>query len=322
MKEDALIPTTVYAARVKDKELLKKSSSGGAFTAISDTFLNDGNAVVCAIYNYSSHRTNFQLVTDKEVRDQALGSKYMQSSPGNIYKDALQWLNYNSDKRLLFVGMGCQADGFRKFAEAMHIRNRVIVVDIICHGSPSPKLWREYAKSLEEKYGGKIQTLTFKDKRKGWNHPTAVAKINGNEVSLKEYVKIFYNNCALRPSCHECPYTTTERITDITIGDFWHIEKTIPNFYDPFGNSLFLIHTKRGKELFKRIKEMLEYQASNTTECWQINLDRPTEKASMREKFWSDYQKKGIVFTMKKYGNDSLQRKMKNKLKQTFGGII
>lgn len=230
MEEDILIPTTVYAARVKDRELLERSSSGGAFTAISDYFLENGNAVVCAIYNYDSNRTEFFLVTDKKTRDQALGSKYMQSNPGNIYKSALKWLKNNPDKMLLFVGMGCQADGFRKFAEVNHIRERVIVVDIICHGSSSPKLWREYANVLEKKYSGKIKYLTFKDKRNGWNHPTAMVKINGKEISIKEYVKIFYNKCALRPSCHECPYATTERQTDITIGDFWHIEKKFQIF--------------------------------------------------------------------------------------------
>ncbi|MCD7857030.1 MAG: Coenzyme F420 hydrogenase/dehydrogenase, beta subunit C-terminal domain [Clostridiales bacterium] len=322
MKEDTLIPTTVYAARVKDRELLERSSSGGAFTAISDAFLESGNAVVCAIYNYDSNQTEFCLITDKKARDQASGSKYMQSVSGNIYRTALQWLNDNPEKKLLFVGMGCQADGFRKFAETMRIRNRVIIVDLICHGSPSPKLWREYVYALENKHNGEIKYLTFKDKRNGWNHPTAVAQINGEEISLREYVKIFYNKCALRPSCHECPYATTERKTDITIGDFWHIEKTIPDFYDPQGTSLFLIHTERGLELFEDIKGKIEYISSNTEECWQINLERPTEKSQMREQFWLDYQAKGIEFIMKKYGNDSLRKKVKNKLKHIFGGGV
>jgi len=148
MKGDTLISTTVYAARVKDRELLERSSSGGAFTAISDVFLESGNAIVCAIYNYDSNQTEFCLVTDKEARDRSIGSKYMQSIPGNIYKTASQWLKDNPEKKLMFVGMGCQADGFRKFAETMRIRDQVVIVDIICHGSPSPKLWKEYADVL------------------------------------------------------------------------------------------------------------------------------------------------------------------------------
>ena len=199
------------------------------------------------------------------------------------------------------------------------IRERVYVVDIICHGSPSPKLWREYAESIQ-KSAGKITYLTFKDKRKGWKSPTAYVKINGGEKSIKDYVKVFYNRCALRPSCYECLYATTERKTDLTIGDFWHIEETIPDFYDPNGNSLFLIHTNRGEELFEKIRSDLDYRLSNTTQCWQANLEAPTQKSEQREEFWSDYKKKGIDFVMKKYGTVPVQTKIKNKIIKIFKG--
>lgn len=213
----------------------------------------------------------------------------------------------------------CQSDGFRKFSEMKRIRERVYVVDIICHGSPSPKLWREYAESIQ-KSAGKITYLTFKDKRKGWKSPTAYVKINGGEKSIKDYVKVFYNRCALRPSCYECLYATTERKTDLTIGDFWHIEETIPDFYDPNGNSLFLIHTNRGEELFEKIRSDLDYRLSNTTQCWQANLEAPTQKSEQREEFWSDYKKKGIDFVMKKYGTVPVQTKIKNKILKIFKG--
>lgn len=116
----------------------------------------------------------------------------------------------NPVKKILFVGMGCQADGFRKFAEIKGFRDRVWIVDIICHGSPSPKLWREYAESLTQKIG-KITYLTFKDKRNGWKTPFAFVVVDGQEHPIKDYVKVFYNRCALRPSCYACPYTVTER---------------------------------------------------------------------------------------------------------------
>ena len=239
-----LIDTIVYAGRLKDKSALMSSSSGGAFTALSDAFLKSGDAVVAAVYNYENHTVEFQMILDEKQRERAKGSKYMQSKPGDIYQEAYHWLMDNPKKELLFVGMGCQSDGFRKFSEIKGIRDRVYIVDIICHGSPSPKLWREYAESIQKK-DGRITYLTFKDKRNGWKSPTAYVKVNGSERPLKDYVKVFYNRCALRPSCYECPYATTERKTDMTIGDFWHIEETIPDFYDPNGNSMFLIHTGR-----------------------------------------------------------------------------
>lgn len=317
------INTIVYAGRLRDKTALLSSSSGGAFTAVSGALLQSDNAVVAAVYNYDNHTTEFQMILDDNQRKAAKGSKYMQSKPGEIYNQAYQWLLENPKKQLLFIGMGCQADGFRKFAEMKEIRDRVYVVDIICHGSPSPKLWKEYAEVIQQKHG-KITYLTFKDKRNGWKSPTAYVKASGEEVLIKDYVKIFYNRCALRPSCYECPYATTERKTDMTIGDFWHIEETIPDFYDSDGNSVFLIHTDKGKELWERIKGDLDYRLSNTIECWQANLEKPTSKSEFRDKFWSDYQKKGIEFLMKKYGQDSMKVRIKCKLKhmylEIFGG--
>lgn len=314
-----LIDTIVYAGRLKDKSALMSSSSGGAFTALSDAFLKSGDAVVAAVYNYENHTVEFQMILDEKQRERAKGSKYMQSKPGDIYQEAYHWLMDNPKKELLFVGMGCQSDGFRKFSEIKGIRDRVYIVDIICHGSPSPKLWREYAESIQKK-DGRITYLTFKDKRNGWKSPIAYVKVNGSERPLKDYVKVFYNRCALRPSCYECPYATTERKTDMTIGDFWHIEETIPDFYDPNGNSLFLIHTGRGEELFEKIRDNMDYRLSNTAQCWQANLEAPTQKSEQRDVFWNDYQKKGIDFVIKKYGTVPMKTKVKNKLFKILRG--
>lgn len=270
--------------------------------------------------NLDKHIAEFQIIMDKELREKAKGSKYMQSKPGNIYCVAYDWLMNNPEKELFFVGMGCQADGFRKFAEIRGFRNCVYIIDIICHGLPSPKLWREYTNSIEQKAGGKITYLTFKDKRNGWRIPTAVAVINSNEIPIKDYVRVFYNRCALRPSCHKCPFATTERKTDITIGDFGYIEKTIPDFYNSDGISVFLIHTDRGEELFNNIKENLEYRLSDTKQCRQANLEDPTPVSVHRQEFWKDYQRKGIDYIMKKYGTVSLKRKVKNKLLRIIEG--
>lgn len=302
-----LTDTIVYAGRLKDKSALMSSSSGGAFTALSDYFLENGNAVVAAIYNYENHTAEFQIILDKDQREKAKGSKYMQSKPGEIYREGYYWLKENPKKELLFVGNGCQSDGFREFSELKEIRDRVYIVDIICHGSPSPKLWREYAASIEKL--GKITYLTFKDKRNGWKSPTAFVRVN-----------VFYNRCALRPSCYECPYATTERKSDMTIGDFWHIEETVPDFYDPNGNSLFLIHTNRGQELFEKIRSALDCRLSDTIQCWQTHLEKPTSKSELRDEFWNDYQEKGIDFIMKKYGTLPIKQRIKNKLLKIIGG--
>ncbi len=124
--------------------------------------------------------------------------------------------------------------------------DRCTVVDIICHGAPSPLLWREYVTHLECIHKGKVTNLTFKDKRNGWLRPTACVKIFNKEISIADYVRFFFSDVPLRPSCYQCPFAKIERETDMTIGDFWHIEEKKPEFYDSEGNSLLLIHTEKG----------------------------------------------------------------------------
>lgn len=304
----------VYACRMKNKFSLMSSSSGGAFTAISDVFLVSGNAIVSAIYNYDTNQNEFVLYTTKEDRDKARGSKYMQAYPLNSFKEAEKWVKTNN-KELLFVGTGCQADGFRKFVEQKGLRDKTIIVGIICHGAPSPKIWKDYV-------GGKIDYLTFKDKRNGWAHPTAYLTKNGKEKSISDYVSIFYNKCALRPSCYECPYATTDRKVDLTIGDFWGIDKVMPDFYSPEGNSLVLVHTEKGQEIIEKVKDKVEWRESNTTDCLQPNLIKPTERSPRREEFWADYQKKGISFVIKKYTGTSFMSKIKRKIRKILGGGV
>lgn len=312
--------TEVYAARIKDKEILQNSSSGGMFTVLSDVFLTEGNAVVCCVYNCKNSKVEYRLILSKSERDKARGSKYVQSILGDIHNEAVRWLKENPLKSLLFIGMGCQATGFHSFIQEKGLRERVCIIDIICHGSPSPMLLEDYCKMLEHIYKGSIDFITFKDKRKGWKYPTAIAKINGKEISIKEYSCIFYNKCALRPSCHKCPYASTKRYTDVTIGDFWHIEEKLPDFYNPMGNSLVLIHTKKGKQLFDNIKCNIDYCESNTQDCWQINLERPTEISKDRDRFWIDYCNHGITYIIRKYGKVSIFRRIKDKIDRIVQG--
>lgn len=310
--EDVHNSVSVYAGRLKDHEQLLRSSSGGAFTAISDLFFKEGGAVICSTYDYEAHREYFALMTDPADRDQARGSKYVQSSPGNIFKEAENWLKEHTDHPLLFVGVGCQAAGMISYAKAKGFRDRVTVVDIICHGAMSPGLWKDYMDLLESKHG-KAEFITFKDKRNGWKAPVAAATAGGREVSLKDYVHIFYSRMALRPSCHKCPWAAVDRGSDLTIGDFWGIEKALPSFYSEEGVSLFLIHTEKGQLLFERAKEAMITAESNREDCLQPNLVRPTPVSDKRQLFWRDYEKRGIRYIVRRYGKDPLPRIVKRK---------
>lgn len=289
------VKTRAFALKLKDKQSLVDSSSGGAFTAFSNYYLSNKGAIASAIYNYKTAETEYKLYNDYKTRDSARGSKYMQSYPKDIFKSAEAWLKTN-DGDLLFVGVGCQSDGFRHYIELKGLRERVTIIDIICHGSPSPIIWKEYAKML-----GDFSKLNFRDKKNGWQNPTAHVDISNQERSVQDYLTIFYNKCALRPCCYECPYATTERQVDLTIGDFWGIDKALPEFNKDGGVSLVLVHTTKGQKLFDEIKETVDWDESDIKLCLQPNLIRPTEKSDKRDQFWKDYKSHDIQYILKKY---------------------
>lgn len=104
----------------------------------------------------------------------------------------------------------------------------------------------------------------------------------------------------------------------VTIGDFWHIEEKIPDFYNSQGTSLVLLHTNRGNKLFDAIKDTIDYKVSNTSECWQYNLEHPTPASEKRSDFWKDYKEHGIDYITKKYGTFTIGTKIKNRLKKIW----
>lgn len=307
-----------YAARIKDKEILANSSSGGMFTVFSNYALCEGAALVCSIYDYQNYCVNYQLIDNETDRNKAYGSKYLQSEMGEIYKKCYEWLERNPHKKLYFFGMGCQAAAFLNVMKKWGCLERIVVIDIICHGVPSPRVWKEYITEIEKNARKKMEYFTFKDKRNGWNHPTAVAEIDGKEESLQTYINLFYQHDILRPACYTCPYATPFRSSDITIGDFWGIENTLPEFYDPMGNSLVFLHSPKGKKLFENVKSTIDYAKTNVKECLQPNLIKPTKKNKTRDKFWEEYYQFGINHIIKKYGTVSWHTKIKKWLKKIF----
>lgn len=286
----------VYCARLKDNNELMQSSSGGVFTALSNSFIDNGDFVLCSIYDYKDQELRFEIFNSRDVRDKARGSKYFASHIGTAFRDAIDLLKKHPDKKLLFVGLGCQAEGFRKLAETAKVREQVYVIDIICTGNPSQKVWKSYISNFQD-----ISLITFKDKRNGWYNPTSLVVSNDREVDIQSWLKIFYGHNADKPSCAVCPFARVERNVDITIGDFWRIEKSDPDFFDPNGNSVILIHSQKGRELFESAKEDLLFHKSDLAACWQSRLYSAPGKPVTRRAFWHGYNNYGIDYVIKKY---------------------
>lgn len=309
-----LMETKSYAAFVKDETILLNSSSGGMFTALSEIILEEGNFIVCPTYNGNSDQVEYAMIFDKEERDKCRGSKYIQSIPQDIFKNSEEYLLHNPGKMALFFGTGCQAAGFVSFMEMKKLRHRVIVVDIVCHGAPSPKIWRDYIATIKNGSEASIEQISFRDKRTGWESSSSYAKIEDKEVSLFRYKKYLYGPMTLRHSCYKCPFATVNRVTDITIGDFWGIKESYPEIYNPNGVSVVLVHTKLGLDLFEQSKNLLHWIETDIKNSLQPNLVHPTSKSPLREMFMKDYVTYGIEYILKKYADDTWKGKIRRKM--------
>jgi len=181
-------------------------------------------------------------------------------------------------------------------------------------------MWREHIKSLENKEKSKVVQYYCRSKIKGWHgHNEMVIYKNGKKdykslLSQKHKI-LFYSHTILRPSCHYCRYTNFKRPSDITIADFWGIDKCMSDFDDNKGVSLVLINTLKGKKLFDEIRGNLFYRKSNIKDCLQPNLQYPPKPSDKREQFWEDYKLNGYEYVIKKYANISLKNRVKRLVK-------
>lgn len=311
--------TKIYAAKSKSREVVTNSSSGGMFTAFSDAFLERGDIVAACQYSYETDSVMLSIITDKESRDKARGSKYIQAELKDSFDKLIALLRKHREKKALVFGTGCQIAGLDLVLKSVHLRDRVVLVDLICHGAASSNLWKNYISRIESEKGGSISYITFKNKRNGWESPSIFAIIDGKEISIKSYSDWFYMGWSLRNSCYKCPYTRIDRRSDITIGDYWGIQNVMPKFYDRMGVSLVIVHTESGRELFNNVSSAIEYQISNRKECLQPRLISPQLRPNDRDLFWSDMQEKGMDYCIEKYVeqyNVSIKEKIKKYLKR------
>lgn len=292
-----------YAARHKDMKEVETSRSGAAFIAISDYVLDNGGVVYGA--GYTDHfRVIHKRATTKQERDE-FNSKYVQSDLNHVFLQIKKDLK--DGLTVLFSGTPCQTAGLNSFI-GKKLREHLILVDIVCHGVPSPYIWKDYITYLEKKHKDSICQVNFRDKQLyGWtaHHETfKFSNIMREKLIPKSFTYLFYEHIMFRLSCGVCPYTNTRRPSDITIADFWGWEKTDPNINtDDKGVSLILINTKKGNMIFDSIKSQMITIPAKLEDCLQPNLQHPSAIHPKRMQFEHDYQQKGFSYIMRKYGD-------------------
>ena len=306
-----------YGARHNDMNEVMKSRSGAVFVALSDYVLEHGGVVYGA--GYKEHfRVAHKRATTKSERDEFRGSKYVQSDLSGIFQEVKQDLK--DDYYVLFSGTPCQIAGLKSYIGERQLE-KLLLVDVICHGVPSPYMWHDYIEYLEKRNGAKVTAVDFRDKTiNGWSdHKESFVYDTGQKEAVTYYTnKILYSGIALRKSCAKCPFANTHRPSDITLGDFWGWEKWNADFNkDDRGVSLVLCNTLKGKEMFDKISSFLHYKETMPEEYMQTRLEYPTEEHKQRDEFEKDYALRGFEYVMNHdYNKVTLLQRLKRKIKK------
>lgn len=297
-----------YAVKHKNKCVLSDSRSGGIFTALSDYYLENNGIVYGCALTEQFQATHIRAI-NKEQRDLMRGSKYVQSKMGDTFKSVRKDLD--EEKMVFFSGTPCQVAGLRKYL-GRDYRN-LFCVDILCHGVPSPAVWEKYLAWQEKRAGDKIVKVDFRNKKDfGWRaHYETLWFHNGRKVSSRVYTAMFYKHSILRPCCYVCPFKSIKRVGDISIADYWGVEKAAPKFDDDKGVSLVLVNTEKGAELFEKVKDTLIWERTRIEDSMQNALREAYHEPKEREKFWSDFRTLPFKCIAVKYGNNGFLPRMR-----------
>jgi coenzyme F420-reducing hydrogenase beta subunit len=306
--------TSVYAVKHESDSIRMASSSGGAFTAISDFVIKSGGVVYGAAYD-SNMVVRHARATTVEERNTLRGSKYVQSNVGDVFSQVADDLKKGT--LVLFSGTPCQIAGLRLFLGKP--QSNLITVDLVCHGVPSPRLFSDYIDRSEIQHGP-ITGCDFRDKSKGWGVSVLKLSTSNNTKTMdssdSSFYSLFQSRIMLRSCCYECKFPNFNRPGDITIGDYWGIDRAHPGFKDEKGVSLVLINSIKGKQVWDGIKGSLVYLESTQEACLQTNLHQPTSPNPKRAQFWADYHRKGYGHIARKYGGQGLYWKMRRMVRK------
>lgn len=245
---------STYAAYSLDTVERLNSSSGGIFSLLSRSILNAGGVVYGVAMSQDCQYAEFVRIDKPKDLSKLRGSKYLQARVGNTYHQVKEDLESGVD--VLFSGTGCQVNGLKGFLGKDY--ENLYCVDVICHGVPSPKLWREYVHYVESEANAKLINVNFRCKDDSWTD-FGIKRIDSDHKTMyvskdkDPYMLMFLRDYCLRPSCYEC-VAKQQKLSDLTIADFWGINKVLPEMSDGKGVSLVILRSVKGSELFDCIK--------------------------------------------------------------------
>lgn len=292
-----------YAIKHQQEEVRDNSSSGGAFTALAQTVLEHNGVIYGAAFDEDF--TVRHIRAEDQSWTALRTAKYVQSHMGDIFPQVKADLK--AGREVLFSGTPCQIDGLRNYLKNVDT-TKLIAVDLICHGVPSPSVWRDYLAYISGHDLKAIGNINFRNKENcGWHNSTI--KITGTDGSVLVnqsqnkalFFRLFLNHVILRPSCFSCQYANLKRAGDITIGDYWGVEKHHPELDDDRGLSLVMVNTTKGQSFLENVKNCQIVPVAEKA-CMQPNLKAPAEDYGEQDAFWRTYRKYGFEIACKRMG--------------------
>ncbi len=268
-------------AQAKSDALRFTSSSGGVFPVLARYVLSQ-NGVVFGATMETDGSVHHREITAIEEISLLQKTKYVQSDIRHCYKSIKQ--HVRAGRLVLFSGTPCQCQAVRQYMGGEN--EKLLLADLVCYGVPSPGIWRKYRRELEKRHQGRITEFCFRDKRRKNNGRTISARIGGKEyicpMEKNQFCRLYFKNFTLRPSCFSCRFCTTDRESDLTMGDFWGIEKVRPEYEDGMGTSLLILRGERAKGIFEAVKEEFRYFYCQKEDILQPRLCEPTPPPGKR----------------------------------------
>ena len=308
-----------YAIINRDPEERMKSSSGGVFALLAKEILRSGGIVYGAAFSDDRRSVRHTAVDKACDLHKLMGSKYLQSEIGPVFGDIKRQLE--EGRKVLFSGTPCQAEGLKAFLGARY--DNLLTVDIICHGVPSPMVWRDYLGKLELDQGSVIRNVSFRNKAFGWKKYSLSFEFENGHRLLTPfpdniYMKLFLRNLILRPSCYACRFKKINRLSDITLADYWGVQAQHPELDDDKGTSFVMVHSDKGREFIARIAEYADVRPIELQPAVNANSAavRPAAKHKNRDKFFKEYAGIRSLQKCEKYLRISFPRRLIRKLKR------
>lgn len=299
----------VFSGWSKKEEVRLRSSSGGAFTEIAKLVLDRGGFVFGCALNENLQAEHVYVDKLEDLYKRLCGSKYVQSHIGKTYQQVKNLLQ--QEKLVLFSGTPCQIAGLKNYLRKDY--KNLITVDLICHGVPSPKVFEDYKKYMQEHENMELTDIKFRCKKSSWiffnmTLTGHVEKNSSNKTYIGNYyddpyIRGFLRDYFLRPSCHQCHFTSIKRCSDFTIADWWGYKKETPSDKDFAykGVSLLMVNTDRALSLLSKIDMEIKERSIADAMRTNICLSHPFPIKEDRKCFWNDYSKMSFGQIIEKY---------------------